>query len=454
MNMYNYLTKNISLPLGDILLGTNVSDKLPFLEKSQWWSSQKLEEFQNKKLRELIKHVYADVPYYHNLLRSLNLTPDDIKSIDDLSKLPIITKDEIRKNMNDFIAVNIPKNNMIRRATSGSSGKPFEYIIDKNELSMFRSTGLRVWEVAGYNLGDKIATVSGSALLPQKMTFLKKMSFYVNRNLPLSSFNMNSEKVMSYSKRLLDFNPKYLRGYPSSISIIANYIIENNIKFNLSAVMTTAETLLPSQRKIIMEAFNCDVFDLCGCNDGGECLFECGEHVGYHVGCEQSIHEFVNENGEHVSNKELGNIILTDLWNYSMPFIRYDAGDMAIYTDEKCPCGRGLPLAKSIVGRTIDQIILPDGNILPGLTITDILDSPEAGVIECILDYQIVQEKVDKFCINLVVNDKYNSQIDMKIHLFFEEHMGIPLDINFNFVDQIPRTKANKRRLVISKVRM
>jgi len=452
MNTYNHIAKNIFLPVGDILLGTSMSDQLLFLEKSQWWSSQKLKDFQTKKLRELITHAYNNVPYYHNLFKSLNLTPYDIKSINDLNKLPIVTKNEIRKNMNDFIAVNIPKNKMIRNATSGSSGSPFEYIIDKDELSFFRSMGLRNWEVVGYNLGDKIATLSGSSLLPQKMSFLHKLSFKANRNLPLSSFNMNSETVRRYTKLLLDYNPKFLRGYPSSISIIANSIIENNIEFNLSAVMTTAETLFPSQRKIIMEAFNCDVFDSCGCNDGGEYLFECEEHVGYHVGCEQSIHEFVNENGINVSNNEVGNIVLTDLWNYSMPFIRYDAGDMAIYTDEKCPCGRGLPLVKSIIGRTVDQIILPDKNALPGLTFTDIFE--KEGISESIVDYQIVQENTDRFCINLVTNDKYNSQIGTKIHMFFEEHMGIPLDINFNLVDQIPRTKADKRRFVISKVKI
>ncbi len=454
MNLYNDLTRYIFLPFGDALLGTNVSNRLQFLEKSQWWSSQKLEEFQNKKLRELIRHAYNNVPYYHNLFRSLNLIPDDIRSIEDLSKLPILTKDEIRKNMNDFVAINIPKKKMIRVSTSGSSGIPFEFIIDNNELSTFRAMGIRTWEVAGYNLGDKIATVSGSALLPQRMTFLKKMSFTVNRNLPLSSFNMNSEKVMSYSKRLLDFNPKFLRGYPSSISIIAKYIIENNIEFNLSAVMTTAETLLPSQRKTIMEAFNCDVFDLCGCKDGGECLFECGEHVGYHVGCEQSIHEFVNENGISVSNNEVGSIVLTDLWNYSMPFIRYDAGDLAIYTDEMCSCGRGLPLVKSIVGRTADQIVLPDGSLLPGLTFTDILDnSGNDGNAHKIDDYQIIQENINKFTINLVINENYSENTTSEILNFFEGHMGIPLDIDFKFVDKIPKTKANKRKLIISKVR-
>lgn len=454
MTLYNILSEKILLPISDVTFGTDVSNKLHFLEKSQWWTPTKLEDYQNKKLRALIKHAYNNVPYYHNLFKSLNLNPEDIKSKDDLVKLPTISKNDMQNNINDFIAVNVRKSNLINMSTSGSSGIPFEYFVDKTALSIFRSMGLRGWQVAGYNLGDKLATVSGSSLLPNNINFIKNIMYKANRNLPLTSFNMNNEKVSNYVKRLIDFNPNFIRGYPSSISIIANYILNNDININLSAVITTAETLSNYQRKIIMDAFNCDVFDQCGCGDGGEFLFECIEHSGYHVGCERSIHEFISENGkEYVSNNEIGNIVLTDLWNYSMPFIRYDAGDLAIPTDERCLCGRGLPLVKSIVGRSADQIVLPDGSLLPGLTFTDILDNSGInGNAHKIDDYQIIQEKINKFTINLVINNNYCEDTTSEILNFFESHMGIPLDINFKFVDTIPKTKANKRKLIISKV--
>ncbi|MHC1604824.1 MAG: phenylacetate--CoA ligase family protein [Candidatus Methanofastidiosia archaeon] len=453
MGMYNSVTKNLILPFGDLVLGTQISKLLKLFEKSQWWNLKELEEYQNKRLKALIKHAYKNVPYYHDMFKSLNFTPDSIKTMKDLNKLPVLTKEEIRKNPESFLAKNIKKTTMIRNITSGSTGKVFEYMMDKDTRTVSRALGLRAWGFAGYDLGDKIVTVGGSSLLPQKISLLDKITFKANRNLLLSSYNMDKEKVKNHVQRIIEFNPKFIRGYPSSIAIIANYLTENNVhKIKTSAVMTTAETLYKRDRETISDAFDCDVFDQFGCNDGGGDLMECKEHVGYHIEVERAIHEFLDESNEPVSSNEIGHIILTDLWNYAMPFIRYDAGDMAIPTDELCSCGRELPLVKAIVGRAIERIVLPDGSFLPGLTITDIFDTKE-GCSDKVLDYQIIQEKVDTFTINIVKNKGYTDKTSVEICKYFEGHMGISLNIQFNFVDKIPRTSANKRKMVLSKVK-
>lgn len=452
MRLYSYIARNIILPASDIFLGTEVSKQLRFFEKTQWWKPKELEDYQNKRLRALIKHTYKNVPYYHNLFKSLNLYSEDIKTKDNLRKLPVLTKEKIRKNPEKFLAKNIKKISMIRSATSGSSGKVFEYMADKRVLSISRALGLRAWGFAGYNVGDRLVTIAGSSLLPQKLTLLKKITLKTNRNLPLSSYNMDNEKVKNYVHQIIKFKPKFIRGYPSSIAIIANYLLENDIhEIKPLAIMTTAETLFKSNRKVISDAFGCDVFDQCGCNDGGENLCECKEHVGYHIGIERAIHEFVNEANEPVSNNEIGHIILTDLWNYAMPLIRYDAGDMGTPTDEMCPCGRGLPLIKSFEGRSIDQIVLPDGKLIPGLTLTDALEM--YGMEDKIREYQIIQEEVNKFTINIVKNEGYTTESSAEIHNFFMGHLGASVNVKIDFVDAIPRTNANKRRIVISKVK-
>lgn len=452
MKRANIIAKKIILPCGDIVFGTQVYKRLKFLEKSQWWTSKELEEYQNKKLKALIKHAYNNVTYYHNLFKSLNLNPEDIKTKDDLNKLPVLTKEVIRKNQGNFLAKNIKKTCMIKYATSGSSGKVLEYMLDKNSISMLRAIGIRGWEFAGYNVGDRLVTVAGSSLLSQNTSFLKKLSLRANRNLLFESYNMDNEKVINYLQQIKKFKPKFIRGYPSSISIIADHLLENNgNNIKLTAVMTTGETLHNRDRKKISEAFDCDVFDQCGCNDGGENLWECKEHLGYHIGVERAVHEFINDSFEPITNNERGHIILTDLWNYSMPLIRYDAGDMGVPTNEMCTCGRGLPLAKSIVGRTIEQIILPNRNSIPGLEFTDIFE--KKGIADKIIDYQIIQEKIDKFTIKIVKSELYSDEVNPKISKFFEGHMGIPLDINFDFVNNIPTTKANKKRVILSKVK-
>ena len=256
--------------------------------------------------------------------------------------------------------------------------------------------------------------------------------------------------MKEYLQQIQKFNPKYLRGYPSSLELLAEYALNHGIDaINPAGIMTTAETLTKSQREILSSAFHCEVFDQFGCSDGGAMDYECDQHRGYHISVERSVHEFLDDPGDPVSSGENGHIILTDLCNYAMPFIRFDAGDLGVPTDRVCPCGRGLPLLDRITGRTAEQIVLPDGKYLPGLILTDIFE--HRSVVTAVLDYQIVQERVDKIVINIVRSDQYSPTISDEIQHYFQT-LGKDIEIQFNFLHEIPRTDANKRRIVICKV--
>lgn len=447
----NTFARRVWLPINDIIEGTTISRQLKLFEQSQWWKPEDLQAYQNTRMRSLINHAYTHVPYYHDLFRSLDVSPSDIKTKEDLVKLPVLTKEDIRKSPERFIAQNIPRTSLMHEATSGSSGKVFGYFMDKNVVSITRSLGLRGWGFAGYCVGDKIATLAGAALLPKNMPFYKKIRFKFSHNLPLSSYNLNNDRVKEYLQQIQKFNPKYLRGYPSSLAILADYALNHGIDtIKPEGVMTTAETLTKSQREILSSAFHCEIFDQFGCFDGGAMAHECDHHRGYHISVERSVHEFLDDEGYPVSSGESGHIILTDLWNYAMPFIRYDAGDMGVPTDRVCPCGRGLPLLDRITGRTIELIVLPDGKHLPGLLLTDVFE--HSNVVGAVLDYQIVQERVDKFVINIVRSDQYSPAISDEIQKFFWGHLGEDVEIQFNFSDKIQRTDADKRRIVLCKV--
>jgi len=255
----NIFARHVWLPINDVIEGTAISRQLTLFEQSQWWKPEDLLEYQNTKLRSLIQHAYTNVPYYHDLFRSLDLSPSDIKTKEDLVKLPVLTKEDIRKSPERFIAHNIPRSSLIHEATSGSSGKVFEYFIDKNVMSVFRALGLRGWGFAGYSIGDNIVTLAGSSLLPENMPFYKKIRFKFSHNLPLSSYYLK-ERIEDYLKWIIQFNPRYIRGYPSSLAILADHALNHGIDaITPAGVMTTAETLTPSQRETISSAFHCDV---------------------------------------------------------------------------------------------------------------------------------------------------------------------------------------------------
>lgn len=452
MRVYNHIAKNFILPMGDIVLSTEVSKQLRFFEKTQWWELKDLEDYQNKRLRALINHAYKNVPYYHNLFKSLNLYPDDIKTINDLSKLPILTKDIIRKNYSIFLSKNFGNLKTIECATSGTTGIAFKYYCDMSSQSALRAFGLRGWEFAGYHVGDKMVTIAGSALIPENLTSSKKIIFFAQRNLALSSYNMDTNCLDAYTQKIIKFSPKFIRGYPSSIVLLANYLEQNDIKkIKPKAVLTTGESLLPYQRNKIESTFECEVFDGYGCADGGSSACECIQHKGYHISVERSIHEFVRNN-ETVSAGESGHLILTDFYNYAMPFIRYDSGDVGIPSNERCHCGRGLPLMESVEGRITEYLMKKDGSLISGMPLTDIFEDIEAKKENTILQYQIIQETKEKIVVKIVKGINYNQDDEDYIVREIKGHIGFEVKIDINYVDEIPTTKSNKRRFIISKI--
>ena len=135
---------------------------LRLLEKTQWWERSEVEKFQQKRLQVLLKHAYENTAYYHRMFKKLKLKPDDIKSSDDLQKLPILTKEHIRNNLDDLTAKNYSKQKLVPSATGGSTGEPMRFFIDKEWAARNMAAAYREWSWAGYNLGDKMAYLWGA----------------------------------------------------------------------------------------------------------------------------------------------------------------------------------------------------------------------------------------------------------------------------------------------------
>ena len=253
MSLYPYLAKNILLFLGDLVLHTNIRHELNIMEKNQWLSIEELQEYQNKKLRSLIRHSYNNVPYFHNVFRDLRLYPDDIKTSDDLKKLPVLTKSIIRENSSDMLAKNFDRWHPISDATSGSTGKPLQYWIDARSWSGGWASIFRGWGFAGYTFGDKRVTLAGSALMPGKKLSLKQqIRIKSERNLPLSAVHMSDEILNMYIQKINKFNPRFLRGYPSAWYSFAQYFKKKffQLKFPTSCNFHYCRDALSTSEKV------------------------------------------------------------------------------------------------------------------------------------------------------------------------------------------------------------
>ena len=434
--------------LGHQCIDRNFYPRYKILNQNQWKNYEELKERQEKNLRQMIKFAYHNVPYYHKLFDNLKLNVDDIKKIEDLEKLPILTKEIIKNNWEEFKPANLDKMKYYNNATGGSTGTPFRYRLHKFDRLLGSASMYHAWGFGGYRLGDKTIFIGGSSLSIGAKPKLAKNVNEFSRNIKmLSSFDMDEEKMKQYVNVINSFKPKFIRGYASSIYFLSKWIEENDVKIHQPlATFTTAEKLYPNMREKIRDVFYCDVYDGYGLNDGGIHAAECPEHSGLHIITERNVTEIVDEETNQLSNGE-GKIIATSLYNYAMPFIRYDTGDIGNITDDVCSCGRGYTLLKDIVGRSVDFLITPEGKNVHGWFFLYIFWEFSKGIKE----YQVIQKKLDKIIIKIVREDDFEEKRLDQIREIVREKSE-EWDIEFKFVDKIDRTKAGKYKFIINEI--
>ena len=418
-----------------------------FVKKMEFQTIEKLKEYQEKKLRNIIQFCYDNISYYRRIFKSNSLKVEDIHSIEDLIKLPILTKDIIRKYQKDFIHDSLKNIDYFKCTTGGSTGSPLHYLMSKNDQVLGTAIKYANWGYAGYKLGDKFVVVAGTQLIPTTGSKSKNKirSYFMNR-LTYSSFNLNYDYMKKIIMELNRFKPKYIRGYASSIYLYAKFLNENdmNIEFKINGIFTTAEILPEYQRKIIEKAFDCKVFDHYGLNDGGVSSYECRIHNGLHIDMIRSIMEIVDENGNQQKSGAEGKILATSLHNYAFPFIRYDTGDIGILSDIKCECGRNYPVLKKIVGRTTDYLKFRNGAIIGAPILTVLFGKYD------IIQYQIIQSEDDRLLIYIIKGPSFSKDNEEEIRKIFYKHIG-NIDIEIKYVNKIQTTDAGKWKFIVRK---
>jgi phenylacetate-CoA ligase len=253
----------------------------------------------------------------------------------------------------------------------------------------------------------------------------------------------------NYIKILRKFKPKTINSFASAMYTLSQYMENRGCEeINPEAILTTADMLFDYRRKTIERVFGCKVFDYYSGRDTTLQAAECPEHTGYHLSVENAVVEFIKEN-EHVASGETGKIIITDLCNYAMPFIRYEIGDFGVLSNEICPCGRKLPIMKSVKGRILDTIVTPEGKMLTGEFFPAIFADYNIKGIE---EYQIIQKRKDKLIIKLVKGKNF-SDSDLNLYInIIKKNVGDQMNIEVQFVDKIEPTISGKSRYVVSEV--
>jgi phenylacetate-CoA ligase len=440
--MYSKIYRSVIFPLAEFSQGTHILKTLELLEDSQWRTSDQIRDFQEARLRELIQHSYANVPYYRSTFDRLGLKPADINSVEDLQKLPVLSKDIIRRNFPDnMIASNIPRKRLTLCHSGGSTGEPLPYYQDRQAISWRFACLFRFWRWAGYEFGKRWIRLD----LIAHDTPAQKMMDTLGRCLFFRLSRMNQDTLRLSVERIRKYRPELIRGYASQVFLLAKYLKDNNISdIKPVLIITTGDMLFPHYRQLIEEQFHCAVFDNYGGNSiviSSQC--ESGTH---HIAAENTVLEFVKDD-RVVRPGQLGAVLVTDLSNYGMPFIRFKIGDLASPCQEVCKCGRGLPVMSSVVGRDTDIVVTPDGNYLVAYFFGHIFES-----MMSVDQFQVVQEAEDEIEVKIVKNNKFSNQDARYIEDAIRQGAGERLKIRLNFVKDIPVPRSGKIRLVISEI--
>jgi phenylacetate-CoA ligase len=419
------------------------------LRKSQFWPIEEIEKLQLKKIKNLVSFAYENVPYYKKIMNENHLHPSDITDLKDFQKIPILTKNQIRKNLDNLISTNVNKENLRKDFTSGSTGEPLVIYKDKNYSEYTKADQYRSYEFSGYLLGDKIARLWGAHRDAPKTTFLAQLKQKMNRTLFINTFNICEKDIEKIIKKLKTFNPDYILGYASSLYFFAKFFEKNNItNIRPKSIISSAETLYDYQRKLISESFSAPIFNHYGCREVGAIACECNQHNGLHLLAENQYVEIIDRNGESSDSGNVGKIILTNLNNYSFPLIRYEIGDMARKSKiDQCNCQRGLPLLDEIIGRTIDNFIFPRGEIIHGGYFHMFFYN-----IKGVKHFQITQEKIDKLIIKIVKSDEFNENEINQIIKTIKKDLGEDIEIEVHYIAEIDKTPTGKHRATVSKI--
>ena len=421
------------------------------LQKTQWLSPSAMRELQDEKLRRLVRHAYRNVPYYRAKLQEAGLRPEDVQTQADLHKLPMLGKADIRKHLFfDIMSENHDKSQVLRISTSGSTGEPFVCYADRAQLEFRWAATLRAQEWTGYQFGDPTVRLwhQTIGMSPAQAAKERADAALSNRSF-VPVFEMTEENLQKTMRLIASIGPTLLDGYAEALDFIAHFVkTSGNPGVRPLAIMSSAQTLPEPSRKLIEEAFGCRVFDKYGSREFSGIAYECDAHAGHHVVSEGFIVEILRE-GVPVKPGEIGEVVVTDLNNYCMPFIRYRIGDLAeAMSDESCACGRGAPRIGAIQGRVQSIIQGSDGQYVPGTFFAHYLKELDYAIKR----FQVVQERAGHITFRVVKGGRYSEDVLAEVLSEFRKYLGSRMQIDVEFVDDIALVRTGKHVASISRL--
>lgn len=441
MSFYPALLESVLLPTYDRVRGREYVKRLKLLRQSQWWDAERVRRFQWDEVMRLLAHVFASVPYLRHKYESAGIELRDIRTWEDFRRLPPLTRDEVNEHGRDLCSTAY-RGKLLPHATGGSSGTPTRFFRTYESYDWRTAAKDRVYSWSGWRPGERSVYLWGAPVGHHSTRELwKTRAFeYVQRQLIVNTFSQNEALWRDVYDKILNYRPVLIVGYVSSLEQFANFLkIQRLTPPKVRSVIAAAEPLFPAVRSTIEAAFDAPIYNTYGSREFMSIAGECEHRAGLHVNAENLVVE-TRDSRSH----EPSEILVTDLHNYGMPFVRYATGDLGIISAADCPCGRGLPMLQSIEGRVLDSLRTADGRTVPGEFFPHLLkEVPEFA------QYRVEQRTLDHVVISAVLHKPLSESSEALLREEIGKVFGSATRWEVQAVTEIPQLRSGKRRVTI-----
>ena len=417
---------------------------------------QHIRDLQGKMLEQLLTHAYNHVPYWKNILKEYGVIKDERVYVTELSKVPLLTKEIIREQGINLISNDIEKRTWFYNTSGGSTGEPVKLVQDKNFSDWGQAAKILFDLWTDYHLGQNKFILWGSErdIFGEGETFKVRFGRWLKGERWGNAFKMDTGRMQEFVQVINKIRPVQILAYAESIYELAKFIKDQGIAvYRPKAIMTSAGTLYDYMRELIEEVFSAPVFNRYGSREVGDIACECELHHGLHINPITHYVEVLRDDGTPCASGEVGEVVVTSLTNYAMPLIRYRIGDMAVFSDKRCSCGRAWPMLSQVTGRVVDTFLTKEGVRINGEYFTHLIYFKD-----WIKKFQFIQDEYDKIrlCVVPAVSLEEAHRILHKEREEFENKVKLVMGPSCNFevelVEDIPPSPSGKYRYTISRL--
>jgi phenylacetate-coenzyme A ligase PaaK-like adenylate-forming protein len=416
------------------------------LRRYEFAPREVIDAIQWQRLQIMLRHAAEHVPYYRRVFHREGINPAEIRSPREFARIPILTKTRLLENAADLLAEN--SRERFLNASGGSTGKPVHFYQDESYWNHASATQWFIEGWWGIRPGDRTASLWGADRdLPQQ-DWRERMKAAICQLRTCNAFSITQEQLEEFAQMLTAWKPRYVIGYSSALSLFAQFLLKRPyLRIRPIAVKSTAEALSPTERTVIGEAFQCPVYNFYGSREVNNLAAECPSRMGLHISALSRYIEIVDTDGNPVGPCVPGRVLVTDLTNFAMPFIRYEIEDVGSWSAAPCRCGRPFPLLENLLGRKSDFIVASSGKLIHGEFFTHLFYS-----MPQVTSFQVIQESLRFVRVQVVLRPNTTDPGLEDLRHRIGQALGPEVSCEVATVAKIERPSSGKHRFTVSSV--